>query len=394
MSNQKYYDVLGIDKNADEKQIKRQYRKLALKWHPDKNPNNVNEAKRKFEEISNAYQVLSDPEKRKIYDKYGEEGLKQSQNGMGGMSPEDIFSNFFSGGFNPMNMGGFNRRKKAERIVEKVPVSLKELYMGKTKVCRVNNTKLCKKCNGIGCDKVNKCKKCNGNGIVFIRRVLGPGMMQQMQTTCPNCHGEGEIKDKNTLCKECNGNGNQTKVEEFKLNVVRGMKSGHAQVFEGEGNEIRDGENGDVILVIEEVNDTNFERNGNDLIYRKRISFLESLTYQNFKLKHINGEDIEISDDKIIKHDSYHLFDGLGMPIVERENEYGNLIIRYEIEYPDKLTDNQKKVLLKLFNDNSIKQSKKKIKRNYILMEDYIENTIVNNDDDDEENGTPECVQQ
>ena len=96
---------------------------------------------------------------------------------MGGMSPEDIFSNFFSGGFNPMNMGGFNRRKKAERIVEKVPVSLKELYMGKTKVCRVNITKLCKKCNGIGCDKVNKCNKCNGNGIVFIRRVLGPGMM-------------------------------------------------------------------------------------------------------------------------------------------------------------------------------------------------------------------------
>ena len=392
MSNQKYYNILGIDKSADEKQIKRQYRKLALKWHPDKNPNNVKEAKSKFEEISNAYQVLSDPEKRKIYDKYGEEGLKQNENGMGGMSSEDIFSNFFSGGFNPMNMGGFNRRKKAGRIVKKVNVSLKDLYMGKTKVCYVNITKLCKKCNGFGCDKVNKCKKCDGNGMIFIRRVLGPGMMQQMQTTCPNCHGEGEIKDKNTLCKVCNGIGSETKIEEFKLNIVRGMKSGHAQVFEGKGNEIKDGENGDVILVIEEVNDTNFERNENDLIYRKRITFLESLTYQNFKFKHINGEDIEISDDKIIKSDSYHLFDGLGMPIIERENEYGNLIVRYDIEYPDKITDNRKRGLLKLFNDKSIKQSLKKIKRNYILMEDYIENKDVN--DDNEENSTPECVQQ
>ena len=153
MSDTKYYDILGLNKDADEKQIKRQYRKLALKWHPDKNPNNIKEAKGKFEEISNAYQVLSDPEKREVYDKYGEEGLKQSENGMGGMSPDDIFSNFFSGGFNPMNMGGFNRgnrRNKAERIVEKVSVSLKDLYMGKTKVCNINVTKLCKKCKGLG----------------------------------------------------------------------------------------------------------------------------------------------------------------------------------------------------------------------------------------------------
>ena len=224
--------------------------------------------------------------------------------------------------------------------------------------------------------------------------MLGPGMIQQMQTSCPNCHGVGEIKDKNTLCNDCNGNGKQSKNEEFKLNIIRGMESGHAQIFEGEGNEIRDGDNGDVILVIEEVNDTDFERSGNNLIYTKKISFLESLTYQNFKIKHINGEDVEISDNQIIKYDSYHLFDGLGMPVEQTENQYGNLIIKYVIEYPDRITNNQKNSLLKLFNDKSIKPSLKKIKRNYILMEDYVENIDTNGGDDDEENGQPECVQQ
>jgi len=367
----KFYEILGVPKDADEKTIKKKYKKLALKWHPDKNPDNQEEAKKKFEEISNAYQVLVDPEKRQIYDKYGEEGLDQS--GGGGMSPEDIFSHIFgSHGMGTHGMGthGQQTQRKARDVVHSVKVSLKDLYMGKTIVCNIDVDRLRTLCGGKGCSKIDKCNKCNGRGFVVITRQLGPGMVQQMQMGCPNCHGEGEVKDKSTLCHNCEGNGTKSVKEEFKFDVERGMKNREARAYRGEGNEIRDCQQGDVILVVEEQEDPNFKRDGDDLIYTKHITLAESLTYLSFSFTHLNGEVIEVYDDRIIKANSYHLFDGLGMPVRGQRGEFGNLIVRYVIDYPDRLTHNQKSGILKLLGEKSKRQQTGGgAKYDYILLE-------------------------
>jgi DnaJ-class molecular chaperone len=389
-----FYEILCVEKDVNEKELKKQYRKLALKWHPDKNLNNQEEAKKKFEEISNAYQVLLDPEKREIYDKYGEEGLKESEQGSGFHSANDMFSSFFQGrGFNPM--GQHQQRKKGKRIVHHVNISLKDLYFGKTKVYNIKINKLCLECMGKGCQKVIKCKKCNGQGVVFIRRMIGPGMIQQMQTTCHDCQGEGEIKDRKTLCKVCDGQGSKDVKKEFKFNIQRGMKEGEFKVFEEEGNEIINGENGDVILVVNQIEHETLTRKGDNLIYTKFINLVDALTYQNFSFEHLSGEIITINDNKLLKHDSYHLFEGLGMPIKEEEDKFGNLVVKYNIIYPQSLTDKQKDNLLKIFGK---KKENNDIKSKYIptLEENYEDNlkSKQGDDEEDEEDGTPGCVQQ
>jgi len=389
-----FYEILGVKKDVNEKELKRQYRKLALKWHPDKNLNNQEEAKKKFEEISNAYQVLLDPEKREIYDKYGEEGLKESEQGGGFHSANDMFSSFFQGGgFNPM--GQRQQRKKGKRIVHEVKISLKDLYFGKTKVYNIKINKLCLECMGKGCQKVIKCKKCNGQGVIFIRRMIGPGMMQQMQTTCHDCQGEGEIKDRKTLCQVCDGQGSKNVKKEFKFDIQRGMKEGEFKIFEEEGNEIINGENGDVILVVNQIEHETLSRKGDDLIYTKFINLVDALTYQNFSFEHISGEMITINDNKLLKYDSYHLFEGLGMPIKDQEDKFGNLIVKYNIIYPPSLTDKQKDNILKIFGKKKVNMN---VKSKYTpTLEENYEDNLGNKQEDEneeEEDGTPGCVQQ
>jgi DnaJ-class molecular chaperone len=395
MSN--YYDILGIKKDADEKEIKRSYRKLALKWHPDKNPNNQEDAKEMFEKISNAYQVLMDKEKREIYDKYGEEGLKESERGSGFTSPEDIFSNFFPGGFNPMGGHQQMRKKKGKRIVHEVDISLKDLYFGKTKIYNIKINKLCLGCKGKGCAKLLKCKKCNGQGMIFIRRMLGPGMIQQMQTACHDCQGKGEMKDQKSLCKECNGKGSKFEKREFKFNIECGMKEGEFKVFEEEGNEIVDGENGDVILVVREKEHEMLSRKGDDLVYTKFLDFVDSMTFQNFCFEHISGEILNVNDDQLIKPNSYHLFDGLGMPIKGEDGRFGNLIVKYVIKYPPSLTGKQKAGILKLF-DRKRESVNMDCSHKATLMEDYggdlEEDSDENREREEEGDGQPGCVQQ
>jgi DnaJ family protein A protein 2 len=387
MSNTHLYEILNVKQDASDKEIKKQYKMLALKWHPDKNPNNVEESKKKFEEIANAYQILSDPKKREIYDKYGEEGLTENNSGF---SAEDMFSHIFqNGAFNNMR----KQKRKVKEIIYPVKVSLKDLYMGKTIVCNININKLCTLCSGKGCSKLDKCNKCNGSGVVVITKKLGPNMMQQMQMVCPNCHGEREIKDKSTICNNCNGECLINVNEEFKLNVNRGMKNKSAHIYECEGNEMRDCETGDVILVIDELEHKDFKRKNDNLIYTKHITLVESLTYQRFNFKHINDEIIEVNDDKIIKANSYHLFEGLGMPIMDSNNMYGNLIINYIIDYPEKITNKQKNNILKIFDEKIKPNDEFKKTHNYILMERTDEDNNQNDEDDEDDSNNEEYSQ-
>ena len=198
----KFYDILGVSPNATDTELKKAYRKQALKFHPDKNPN----AGDKFKEISQAYEVLSDPEKREIYDEFGEDGIKgQGGGGPGGgfRSPMDVFNMFFGGGGMPGSAGSSVRKTKP--MVHTLKVSLEELYNGKKRKIAANRDIVCKECKGKGGLNVEKCLECKGRGMRVITKQFGPGMIQQMQSPCDKCGAKGEVVAKGSECKKCKG---------------------------------------------------------------------------------------------------------------------------------------------------------------------------------------------
>jgi DnaJ family protein A protein 2 len=221
-----YYELLGVEPTADAEAIKKGYRKMAVKYHPDKNPNNP-QAQEKFKEVGEAYEVLSNPEKRKLYDQYGKEALKDG----GHASAEDIFSQFFGGGFSSFFGGGGNRGpRKGDDIVHEIQCTLEDLYKGKTTKLAVTRSVICTKCEGSGTRDPSvasgKCKTCEGRGIRLIVKQLGPGMIQQMQTVCSDCGGKGETIKEEDKCKNCKGKKVTKEKKILQVFVEKGMKHG------------------------------------------------------------------------------------------------------------------------------------------------------------------------
>ena len=198
-----FYDILGVSPQATDAELKKAYRKLALKYHPDKNP----DAGDKFKEISMAYEVLSDSKKRAIYDEGGEQALKEGGGGRGGggfHSPMDVFNMFFGAG----GGGQFNGARgpaKSKPIVHKLGVTLEELYKGRTRKLAINREISCVHCDGKGGSKVETCGTCKGRGLKVTSKQIGPGMIQQMQSPCEACGAQGEIVSEAHKCKSCKG---------------------------------------------------------------------------------------------------------------------------------------------------------------------------------------------
>ena len=253
--DRKFYDALGVDPSASDSDIKRAYRKLAVQYHPDKNPDPA--ASEKFKEISKAYEILSDEDKRQVYDKYGEEGL---EGGAGeGMNPQDIFRQFFGGGGGPF--GGMfgdgmgSREKKGKDVMHALPVSLEELYNGKTKKLSLNKQVICSACGGSGSKKKGKaavCGDCKGSGVRIIVRQMGP-MIQQMQTTCSACKGEGTTIGEKDKCGACFANRVTQEKKILEVHVEKGMKHNDKITFNREGDQHPDIKiPGDVVIVLQE----------------------------------------------------------------------------------------------------------------------------------------------
>eukprot|EP00689_Sawyeria_marylandensis_P003567 EC826024.1.p1 GENE.EC826024.1~~EC826024.1.p1 ORF type:complete len:233 (+),score=124.15 EC826024.1:36-734(+) len=205
----KFYDILGVKKEATQDEIRLAYKKLALKFHPDKNLDDKNAAE-KFKEINAAYEVLKDEKKRELYDKYGEEGLKSGGAWAGGTDPMDIFSQFFGFGGDSFFGGkkGKEGPKHGEDVIHGINVSLEDLFNGTTKKIKITRTRNCPKCEGTGAtekDKVVKCKECEGTGRVIKIHQIHPGFVQQVSTICPKCEGQGKTIDKKFICQNCKG---------------------------------------------------------------------------------------------------------------------------------------------------------------------------------------------
>jgi len=333
------YDILGIAPGADEGSIKKAYLKMARAFHPDKNP----EGAEKFKEIQVAYEILSSPEKKEIYDKYGEEGLKEGMGGPG-FDHEDLFSffgfPFASRGGHPGGRGGGPpRKRKGKDVMTAYPVSLEDLYLGKETKFQIDKTIICTHCKGKGSAKPNsvtKCQNCDGSGITVTMRPLGFGMVQQLQERCRQCQGEGEVIKAKDRCKKCNGNKVIDESKVLDVFVEKGMQHGQKLVFKEEGDQQPDIIPGDVILVLQQKEHSVFKREGDDLVIEKKILLVEALCGFQFTITQLDGRVLVVKsrEKEIIRPGDIKSVDGEGMPHYKNPMTKGNLLIKFDIEFP------------------------------------------------------------
>jgi len=329
----KLYDILGVSPEATPEEIKKAYKKLAIKFHPDKNPT----AGDKFQEMTVAYEVLNDPEKRSIYDKYGEEGLREGADG-DAFEPSDLFRMFFGGG----GRGGRARggKRKGKDVAIAFSVTLEDLYNGKQTKFNLDKTVLCKTCAGKGTTKNGasaKCDNCHGRGIVIKMRHIGFGMVQQIQEQCSACGGSGEMIKPKDRCPDCFGNKTKEEAKTLDVFIDKGMEHGTKVTFDGEGDQHPDIEPGDVILVLQMQDHPVFKRNKHDLLIEKKIKLVEALCGFQFSINHLDGRTLIIKSlpGEVIKPGDIKYIVSEGMPHYKNPFEKGKLLIHFDVEFPD-----------------------------------------------------------
>ncbi|KAA8543042.1 hypothetical protein F0562_021463 [Nyssa sinensis] len=314
IAGKSYYDILQVPRGAPDEQIKRAYRKLALKYHPDKNQGN-DEANKKFAEINNAYEVLSDSNKRSIYDRYGEEGLKQhaaSGGGGGGMNMQDIFRSFFG----EDQMEEEEKIVKGDDVIVELEATLEDLYMGGSlKVWREKN--ILKPAPGK--------RRCNCRNEVYHKQI-GPGMFQQMTEQ---------------VCEQCPNVKYEREGYFVTVDIEKGMQDGQEVVFYEDGEPIIDGEAGDLRFGIRTAPHDRFRREGNDLHTTLTITLVQALVGFEKTIKHLDDHLVDISSKGITKPKEVRKFKGEGMPL-HFSTKKGDLYVTFEVLFPTSLTKDQK----------------------------------------------------
>ncbi len=346
-----YYEVLGVSKNAEASEIKKAYRKLALQYHPDKNPGNK-EAEEKFKEAAEAYDVLGNEEKRRRYDQFGHAGLGGGAGGFGGagMSMDDIFSQFgdIFGSFT--GFGGFGGGRQARHVNRgtnlrvKVKLTLEEIATGVEKKIKVKKYVADTHCNGTGAKdgkSFSNCSTCHGTGQVT--RVQNT-ILGQMQTTstCPSCGGEGKII--NEKCPHCNGEGVMLSEEVITLNIPAGVGDGMQLSISGKGNAARrGGVNGDLIVLIEEQEHGQLVRDGNDLLYNAFVSFPDAVLGSSVEIPTLEGK-VKVKVDAGTQPGKILRLRGKGLPDI---NGYGrgDLLVKINVWIPKNLSKDDKKMM-------------------------------------------------
>ncbi|MDR2627366.1 MAG: molecular chaperone DnaJ [Dysgonamonadaceae bacterium] len=363
-----YYEVLDVSKNASADEIKKAYRKKAIQYHPDKNPGNK-EAEEKFKEAAEAYEVLSDTNKRQRYDRFGHAGVGGAAGGGfgGNMTMDDIFSQFgdifgghfsgFSGFSSGFGGGGNNRRvKRGSDLRVKVKLTLKEIASGVEKKIKVKKYVACKHCSGTGAEGsggLQTCNTCKGSGVVT--RVTST-IFGQMQTSsvCPTCNGDGKIVTHR--CAHCNGEGVVYEEEMITLNIPAGVMEGMQLSMGGKGNSARrGGVNGDLLVLIEEEPHPELIRDENDLIYNLLLSFPTAALGGIVEVPTIDGR-AKVKIDPGTQPGKVLRLRNKGLPSV---NSYGtgDLLVNIGVYVPEDLTSNERNLLASLENSGNFKPS-------------------------------------
>jgi DnaJ family protein A protein 2 len=332
VDNKKYYEILGVDPKASSDEIRKAYRKLAVKLHPDKGGD-----QHKFQELQHAYEILSDPEKRDIYDKYGEEGLKEGAGGDG-----DIFDLL-------MNRGGAGRqqqKRKTKSVLHTLNVTLEDVYKGNNKYLEISRYRICGGCKGSGAKDPNantKCTGCGGKGMKIVLQRISMRVIQQT-VNCSDCNGEGYVIKDADRCKACKGQKVSQEKKLLEVHIDKGAPDGKRYVFTGESDEVPGVEPGDVIVEIMVQKHKKFIRKGADLVYNASISLVEALTSFEFVIEHLDGRKIHIKsrDGEVVKPGELKTVKECGMPFFDSPFRFGSLFINFEIIFPEKIDDIQK----------------------------------------------------
>uniref|UniRef100_A0A3B3BMQ6 DnaJ heat shock protein family (Hsp40) member A1 n=1 Tax=Oryzias melastigma TaxID=30732 RepID=A0A3B3BMQ6_ORYME len=327
-----FYDTLGVQANATLDELKKAYRKLALKYHPDKNPTEGE----KFKQISQAYEVLSDPQKREIYDRGGEKALKEGGTGGGGgggfASPMDIFDFFFGGG------SRMQRERKGKNMVHQITVSLEELYNGATRKLAVQKNCICERCEGRGSRKgaAQVCMSCHGTGMQVRVHQLLPGMVQQVSTVCSSCQGQGQRISHKDRCKACGGRKILRQKKILEVHIDKGMKDGQKIVFHGEGDQEPGLEPGDIIIVLDLREHSLFTRKGNDLVMSMELQLVEALCGFKRPVQTLDNRTLLVTSHpgELIKPEDTKCILNEGMPTYRRPFEKGLLVIHFSVVFP------------------------------------------------------------
>jgi molecular chaperone DnaJ len=379
MAQRDYYDILEISRNASTDEIKKAYRKMALKFHPDKNPNDP-QAESKFKEAAEAYEILSNADKRQRYDRYGHDGVKNGAGGGFHMSMDDIFSQFgdiFGGafgdafGFGTRGSGGTRRRvNRGSNLRVKVKLSLEEIANGTEKKIRVSKYVSCDSCSGTGAEKgssYSTCPTCNGRGQVT--RVTST-FLGQMQTTstCPACGGEGQIIT--SKCNKCAGNGIIKGEEVISIRIPAGVSDGMQLSLGGKGNAgPRGGIPGDLIVLIEEQEHEHFERDGQNLIYELFVSLPDAALGNTVEIPTLDGK-ARIKVEPGTQSGKVLRLKGKGLPDINGYSK-GDLLVNISTWTPRNLTREEQAILEKLRqSDNFIPHPSKKDKGFFGRMKD------------------------
>ncbi len=343
MSKRCYYEVLEVERTAKDADLKTAFRKLAMKWHPDRNPGD-NDSEHRFKEINEAYEVLKDPDRRAAYDRFGHAAFEQGAGGGGGFNPDfgSAFSDLFEGIFGMG--GGRGRRDGRERGADlryNMEISLEEAYAGKTAQVRLPTSVACEACTGTGAkagSRPKACPHCNGAG--RIRHAQG---FFTLERTCTGCQGRGQVID--DPCKTCSGSGRVTRERTLSVNIPAGVEDGTRIRLAGEGEAgMRGGPAGDLYIFLSIGAHAFFQRDGADLHCRVPISMVQAALGGDFEAPTIDGGKTRVKVPEGTQSGRRFRLQGKGMPVL-RARQVGDMYVQIVVETPQKLTKKQRELL-------------------------------------------------
>lgn len=343
-----YYTVLGVSKNSTKSEIKTAYRKLARNYHPDVNKDPG--AEEKFKEISNAYEVLSDDEKRSIYDKFGEAGLKGSPGFGGGMgdfsNPFDLFESLFEG-MDGRSRQSWNGAMNGEDEYYSLVLNFKEAVFGVEKEIEIRRLEKCGTCDGSGAKpgtKSSRCNTCGGQGRVVTQTRTPLGIFQQSMT-CSSCNGTGETR---TPCSTCSGDGRVRKTKRISLKVPAGVDSGSRLRVRNEGNSGKKGGSpGDLFVVLEVIPDPVLKREDTNILYSCKVSYIDAILGTTIKVPTVDGM-VDLKIPSGTQPGSTLVMAKKGVPLLNKKNMRGDQFVRVQVEIPKKLSSDERKLIEEL----------------------------------------------